>query len=284
MSDRPILLQQGVPLLSYRPRALLNGFPKAGLHMLEQMVRVILAPSQVGRGGSPWIGTYKWSGWSMLWQDMRHYLWRLSCLERGTYLKGHNGYHADIANLLRYGNIAHIFLFRDLRDVAVSQAHHIWDKNTRWQHEHKDLYRALGSYDAVLMAVIEGLGPYPGVVERWAEYAPWLENEHALRLEYSQMRGNMEKAARVIALFLIQKATELLEGANYGVEIAHEEMDKLAKRMVAAAEQPSLTLRKGVSGGWQDDFTEAHIEAFKRSDKDGWLVRLGFEENEDWGV
>ena len=64
----PILLRQAVPITAYKPRAYLNGFPKAGLHLLEQMVGIMLGRGDVGTGGSQWLGTYKWNSWSMIWQ------------------------------------------------------------------------------------------------------------------------------------------------------------------------------------------------------------------------
>ena len=272
----PILLRQYVPLEAYKPRVYLNGFPKAGLHMLEQMVKVMLAPSTTGTNGSPWLGTYKWHSWVKEWQKLDQYLWRMSCLERGTYMMGHSGYHKKIRRLMDYANIGHIFLYRDLRDVAVSQAHHIMDENGNgWAHEHKDLYRMLGGFDEALLAVIKGLGPYPGVVARWEEYAPWCEAEGTLVITYEQMRSEPERTAGAIILYLLKRATRLLEGNNFGVEMAPEDVRKLAARMVEATGKPSGTFRKGVVGGWRDEFKPQHIEEFKRSDPDGWLERLG---------
>lgn len=278
-----ILLRQYVPLEAYKPRVYLNGFPKAGLHMLEQMVGLMVGPSTVGMNGTRWLGTYKWNSWSMQWQDLRRYLWRLSCLERGTYLMGHSGHHKKIERLLRYANIGHIFLYRDLRAIAVSQAHHIWDEDQPfWQHEHKDLYRMLGSYDAVLMAVIEGLGPYPGVVERWAEYAPWLKSKHALHLTYRELHDDLQRSMGRIVLYLLNNATALLEGNQFKIEMDPEDIKRLAERAEEVTGTHSTTFRRGVVDSWRDEFKPEHVEAFKRSDVDGWLIKLGFETNPDW--
>jgi len=286
MTDDPILLRQYVPLESYKPRVYLNGFPKAGLHMLEQMVGLLVGPSNVGTNGSPWMGTYRFHSWSMLWQDLRRYLWRMSCLERGTYAMGHSGYHEDIERLLAYANIGHVFLYRDLRDVAVSQAHHIFDEgpdSATWMHEHKDFYRMLDGFDAVLLAVIEGLGPYPGVVQRWTEYAPWMDSERALVVTYEQMRQEPERTAAGILLYLIRIATDLLDGNQFGIEMAPDDVKRLAAQMVEKTGKPSGTFRKGIVGGWREEFKPEHVEAFKRSDAGGWLVKLGYEQDEDWG-
>ena len=276
----PILLRQSVPISAYKPRAYLNGFPKSGLHLLEQMVGLMLGRSDVGTGGSQWIGTYKWHSWTMIWQDVGRMLWRLSCQERGTYLMGHAGYHDDIRRMLDYGNILHILIYRDLRDVAVSQAHHIFDEDqAAWQHEHKDFYRMLGGFDEVLSAVIEGIGPYPGVVKRWTEYAPWLQCDEVLALKFEEMRAQpLESAARII-LRLVKSATERLEGNAFGVEMDPEDVKRLAQRMVDATKQPSPTFRKGKAGGWREEFKPEHVALFKKHDPDDWLGRLGYG---DW--
>lgn len=283
--EAPILLRQYVPLDAYKPRLYINDMPKAGLHMLEQMVGVLLSPSAVGTNGSPWLGTYKWHSFSMEWQNLRQYLWRMSCLEKGQYLMGHSAYHEDIERLMGYANIGHIFLYRDFRDVAVSQAHHIWDeKQPSWQHEHKDFYRMLGGFDDVLLAVIEGLGPYPGIIERWEEYAAWLEVEGVLALTYEQMRTEIERTAGRIILYLMRRATQLIEGNHFGIEMAPEDIKKVSGQMAAATEKPSGTFRKGLVGGWREEFTPEHVEAFKESDPNGWLVKLGFETTPDWSL
>lgn len=281
----PILLRQYVPLDVYKPRAHLNGFPKAGLHMLEQMVKILLNPSAVGTNGTPWLGTYRWHSFSMQWQNMRRYLWRLSCLERGAYLMGHSGYHKKTRRLMQYANIGHIFLYRDLRDIAVSQAHHIYDEDqANWQHEHKDFYRMMGDFDATLLAVIKGIGAYPGVVERWTEYALWLEVKDTLVLTYEQMRNDTERTAGRIILYLLKKATGLLDGNNYKIELAPEDVRKLAGQMAEAVVKPSPTFRRGAVSSWRDEFKPEHVEAFKRSDPENWLVKLEYEKNPDWGL
>lgn len=269
--------------MAYQPRAYITAMPKAGLHMLEQMVAVLLSKSDVGGRGTQWLGTYTRNSWTMHWRDIRNYLWRMSCLERGHYLMGHAGYHEDTANMLRYGNIGHIFLHRDFRDIAVSQAHHIWDEgHPELEHQHKDVYRMLGSFDAVLLAVIEGLGPYPGVMERWAEYAPWLEDEETLVLEYGKMLANPKRAAAGIVVYLLKKATEFLDNNDFGVDISAENLVKVSEQMTEATKEKSTTFRKGVAGGWRDEFKPEHVEAFKATDVDGWLVKLGYEEGQEW--
>jgi len=43
----------------------------------------------------------------------------------------------------------------------------------------------------------------------------------------------------------------------------------------------SVTFRKGDVGGWRETFTEEHKDLFKKHDN-GWLVKLGYEKDENW--
>ena len=58
------------------------------------------------------------------------------------------------------------------------------------------------------------------------------------------------------------------------------------QEMVKASHRTELSksFRKGVSGEWRNEFKPEHVEAFKETDANGWLVKLGYEENEDWGL
>ena len=125
-------------------------------------------------------------------------------------------------------------------------------------------------------SVIEGIGAYPGVVQRWAEYAPWLECPEVLALRFEDIREQpLESAARII-LRLVKIATEMLDGNEFGVEMDPEDVKRLAAQMVEATKTPSPTFRRGKAGGWREEFKPQHVEAFKASDPDRWLERLGY--------
>jgi len=54
--------------------------------------------------------------------------------------------------------------------------------------------------------------------------------------------------------------------------------------MVAGSENTDVspTFRKGTAGQWQEAFTDEHKRLFKATDTNGWLVKLGYEDNEGW--
>lgn len=279
-----LYVTQQIPIQAYPARVYLNGFPKAGLHLLELMAGVLVSPSKVGRGASEWLGCFKWNSWSNEMLDIRKTAWRLSLLERGNYLKGHMGHTDVIESVMYWGNIGHIFIVRDLRDVAVSLTHHIMSDDPVLLHEHKTVYGMLGGFDEILSAVIGGMGPYPGLFERWEKYTRWLDLDWVMKVTFEDLISEPEQYAKSMLTYCLHNATRLLE-KRYGHIVPTEETERaLVGKMVDRAKQTHLstTFRKGVPGEWRESFKDHHKVLFKQRDKGGWLVRLGYEESDDW--
>jgi hypothetical protein len=133
------------------------------------------------------------------------------------------------------------------------------------------------------MAVIEGVGAYAGVMERWEMFAPWLDCERVLSVRYEDAVINREQAARDVLLYGVNRISDSLE-LNWRIdphqfEAAVGEMVKMSHMT-----DKSQTFRKGISGEWRNEFKPQHVEAFKRSDINNWVVKLGYETSPDWGI
>ena len=263
-----------------QPRYLLNGFPKAGLHLLALMLAPVCDPPK----GMPWEKETWWSAlyniWTLTWKDdrdMRGQFWRMARLKPGQYFKAHVPWRQDIADFIDNAGVAHVFIRRDLRDVAVSLTHHILDHNgVKFRHTDKPLYMLMG-FDAALMAVIEGIGPYAGVVERWQQYVPWLDQERTLCMRFEDVVIHREEAARDMLLFGLNRINDgfdihwKIDPARFAYAV--EEMTKLSYET-----HRSPTFRSGVTGGWREAFTQEHIEAFKRTGGCEAMAAMGYEE------
>jgi hypothetical protein len=183
---------------------------------------------------------------------------------------------------MQWSGIAHVFIYRDLRDVAVSQAHHIMNPDeVRFTHVAKKVYSYLGGFDEILAAVIEGMGPFAGICERWGEYNGWRHSECTLCVRYSDFIDDPKQVATDVLDHGIRKV-EMLGRLAFRVD--ETLYNKAIENMVAIATNRSLspTFRKGKVGGWEEEFTEAHKDLFKKHDTEGWLIKLGFEEDNDW--
>jgi len=266
----------------FTPRYLLNGFPKSGLHLVSNMMRPISDPMKAGQfHGTPWVGTFSGHSWTTNWVVPELVLYRIGRLRPGCYLKGHLGYTPDIERFLWYSGVAQVFIFRDLRDVAVSQAHHVLSEKKAFMHPEKELYQGMASFDDVLEAIIVGTDKYPGVLERWELYAPWLQCPWVLKMRFDDMVENRADCAGRILRYGVERTAAIV---GFTVEDAGPLFDELREEMAEASREVkfSPTFRAGKTGSWKDAFTERHKRLFKETDKGGWLVKLGFADNPDW--
>lgn len=268
----------------FEPKYFLNGFPKSGLHLIWLMMLAISKPTPAQEHWiGAWVGTFNDNSWSNRWLPLEKVLFRVSQLRNGHFLKSHCGYRPEIEQFLYYSGITHIFIYRDLRDVAVSQAYHILNKDDGlFPHPDKDTYRSLGNFSEVLKAVIVGTGKWPGVIERWEQYAPWLDVDLVYKVRFEEARHEPEKVASGILWHGLNRIASVFYEQE--IPLLQDVHDALVKTMVknAGVRTNSPSFRKGNVGDWREHFTPEIKQMFKETDKDSWLVRLGYEDNEDW--
>lgn len=278
------LVYQKVTWQSVVPKVMLNGFPKAGLHMAEQMISPIANPVRTiwSRGG--WVGNTGGNGfWNttneQVGEHERYELISL-CLP-GQYYKSHAVYQQVYSNFINMCGYGMIFMYRDLRDVAVSWAHHILNSNRASLHPAKQYFKLLekdGGFEDVLVAVISGAGPLPGIIEHWEEFAPWLDEDWVLSVRYEDMRNEPEMVAERIFRYFVDRSQEV---RLTDLEIAA--VAKLKFQEMAAAtrrRQASPTFRKGKVGGWKEEFTPTAAEVFRDHGGNKWIEKLGYQEEQ----
>lgn len=263
-------------------RIYVNGFPKSGTHLTERWVQNLAAPLTK----RPWVGSFSGNAWTTEWTNLDT-LPELfgEVFPGGGYLKGHCGWHPDIARSLWKGRIAVLFVYRDLRDVAVSQAFHVLDTRKgkeggdRLIHPGKADFQALDTFEDVLVAVIEGLGQWAGLIERWEHYAGWLNEKWVYPLRFEDMVNHPQETAGLVIRYVYGMTAKY-----YGLKVTLNPDDYrvTVKRMVAAGQRKdTTTFRKGKTGGWRKHFTPRVKAAFMREAGD-WLQRLGYEKEAVW--
>jgi len=254
------------------PRLYLNGFPKSGLHLAELMVRSVFSPVDKKYN---WYATNAWV------TESRHLdiAPKLAVTEQGQYFKGHAGYNEYLKDLLIGLEIGVVFVYRDLRDVAVSQTYHILSDKEQLLHPAKEIYPK--NFDDALTAVIEGLGEYAGIIERWNTFAPWLDKYWVYCVKFEDMIKKPEKVASGFYDYFYQMA--LLHANIETLTIDKRAKNKSCAHIVASMkERKSLTFRKGKTGQWKYEFKPKHVELFKKHDTQNVLMKLGYEKHKDW--
>ena len=268
----------------------LNGFPKSGLHLLDLLLRPLAQPMPYDQFVAPWVGTFAANSWRYEHLPLNQTTFGIGRTPEGFFTKGHLGYLPLFEQFLFYLGIAHIFIYRDFRDVAISQTYHLLyetkedkgkDLKVALKHPGKDVLKKLGGFDEILMGIIGGVAVYPGVMARWELYERWLDIDWVLSLSFEEARLDPHGTAEQVIDYTVERMGSILTKVP---TIDAKTKRQMVSAMVDSSRQTrkSLTFRKGAVGDWKDHFKEEHVAAFKLSDRTNALVRLGYEENEDW--
>jgi hypothetical protein len=274
----------------FMPKWYLNGFPKSGLHWLSLMMMPVAKPLDDGHEyhNTPWAGTFFHNSWSHEWMPTPRTTYKIGRLLDGTFLKGHCGYNTEIERYLWHLGVANVFIYRDLRDIAVSQAFHVLSEDDdKMAHPEKGLYKKLPDLESVLYEVICGVTSeetgveYPGVLERWEHYAGWLDVDWTCKIRFEELKADTISVARKVLTHGLHRICGIF---GLTPKVVVDNLDVVTGWMVSAGKMTakSPTFRAGRIGDWKTHFTPGLKRTFKDLDTNGWLVRLGYEENNDW--
>lgn len=275
------MIYQKVPWTSIAPKVYLNGFPKSGLHFAELMVqRVVNTYTKGPMSDMPWVGTTDDRGFSLKTvPDMRLRYWIWGTLPSGYYVKGHVYYDEEVAHFLDLCGMSVIFIYRDLRDVAVSQVHQILDSGDN-PYPGKEFYQGM-DFDEVLMVVIRGIGRYPGLIERWDHFSGWMDCDWVLPVNFEEMKEEPQATARnMLEYFLLRMAGAL--GTSFQIDDVR--FTEIIEEMVEGGKRTHLSpsFRKGEIGNWEEAFSDEHKTVFKEAGGGKKLMELGYAKDEDW--
>jgi len=270
--------QGGIAQQVFEARWICNGFPKSGTHLLVQMVNPI-APYQKGTDAGlferPWVGTFLDNSWTNRWAPVEHTAFKAGRIGNGKMLKGHLGYTPELERFLYLLGVIHIFIYRDLRDVAVSQAWHIINaEEATLAHPEPEAYEPRADFGSVLAKVVGGTRRFPGVVDRWRYYAAWLTVPWVLGVKYEDLVAEPKAWAEVIFKHAMQQHAD-----RWGKKVSFDPhgLDVVTSVMAKASQdrEKSPTFRKGQVGGWREAFTAEHVALWKQADTEHWLGRQG---------
>ncbi len=265
-------LRYGGGKLHRAPLIFGNSFPKSGTHLLTQ---VLFALPQIGpavnQGMGPVLTFERQTGRRRSVQEI---VADLAPLRAGDIGFGHVAATPETQARLCGPRVAHFFLYRDPRDVAVSHAFYVTDRAPDHVH-HNHYQETLGSPEERLATSIQGrpeLGDqFPDIGARFALYRGWLDCQWVCRLRFEAFIEDRDAVLRKILHYL--EARGFLTDWD----------EPRALRLLSGAIDPSRspTFRQGRSGSWREHFTEEHRALFKEVAGD-LLVELGYERGLDW--
>jgi len=255
------------------PPILANSFPKSGTHLLLQIIEPF-----------PKVRNYKKFIASMPTITFRerskiNTIKLINSILPGEIVAAHLFYDEDYHKVLIKLNVAHFFIYRDLRDVVVSEAFYL-SKMNRWHRLHK-YFKSLSSIEDQIMFSIKGNSflktpyDYPNIAERFKRYAKWIRCQNVFSLKYEDLisEKKREVITNMIQFYLYRIKDKRKEGYNLN-ELVQKSLENINP-------EKSHTFRRGERGNWKKFFTEEHKKAMKEVAGD-LLIKLGFEKDLDW--
>jgi hypothetical protein len=251
------------------PPVLANAFPKSGTHLLLQILESLPGTTHYGS----FIATTPTL--TFVERSRSAHLRLLERIAPGELLPAHLYYRSEHHELLTRKHCVHYFIYRDPRDVVVSEAHYLTHMN-RWHRLHRH-FKNLPSDEARIMFSILGNQAhqtpydYPDIAERFERYRGWLNHSTVLGVRFEDLVSERRTATvRAVIRFYLERsgscgsADELVERALCGIDSAR-----------------SHTFREGKVGGWKTRLTVEHRRQMARV-AGQLLIDLGYESGLEW--
>jgi hypothetical protein len=258
------------------PTLLGISFPKSGTHLLDQ---ILLGFSNVAPFSKRLHSFYaEYEGESGRRRNPEQALAWLDSLRPCDIASAHLFARPEAITRIISPRFVPYFIFRDPRDVVVSHVFYITDMEAR--HVHHNYYQSLPDFDSRLKVSILGrpdFRPEPGrrvefpnIAARFEPYLDWLNHPEVMAIHFEDLIH-----ARAATL------TRIMDHLLVRAPLPATRQLILNSLETSINPTKSPTFRSGKTGEWKKHFTDEHKKIFKNVAGD-LLVRLGYEENNDW--
>ncbi|MEM8501867.1 MAG: sulfotransferase domain-containing protein [Cyanobacteria bacterium P01_D01_bin.1] len=256
---------------------LCNSYPKSGTHLLYQILHSI-------PGLNKWDDIVSVQALCGIMNTRNHIRWKIGSAPDQSIIKSHLMYCDEVLNVLEEHNCKRLFIYRDLRDVAVSHARWVGHEERIFLHH---IYALQPSFDEKLMSSIKGVpvgSPFgsnvsqPDIGQDFSRWRGWIDDPNTLAVKFEDLVGERGGGSEETRLALVQQILDYLD-----ISLPTEQV-KTQFSSHAMNPSESHTFRKGGKGsrgGWKTFFNENHKEAFKQVAGD-LLIALGYEQDDNW--
>ena len=262
--------QWGKDVMAAQPALVVNAIPKSGSHLLTQVVDGLFAISPLVDTGMPPVNR---SSGNVKYATDDEVQARIRQLQAGDFAYAYLNANEHYLPLLSEDPYAVLFIYRDPRDVVVSQVKYATQVNER--HHMRAYYQTLDSEEDCINAAIRGVDDevykISSILKRYENYLGWLDCSTALPVKFEDLILDREVAFEKILTFL----------KGHGLVLNVSDGEAVAAMHEAVQPEKSGTFRKGKPGGWKETFTVENKDVFKEVTGD-LLMRLGYEESMEW--
>ncbi|MEB3219546.1 MAG: sulfotransferase domain-containing protein [Nostocales cyanobacterium 94392] len=271
------LKEKVVSLNRTKSLVICNSFPKSGTHLLYQILYSIPKLKK-------WDDIVSVQALCGIMNTPSHIRWKIGSAPNNSIVRSHLMHCPEVCNVLNEFNCKTLFIYRDLRDVAVSHARWVTKEERIFLH---DIYLKQNSFDQQLMSSIKGVpvgSPFgsnvsqPDIGQDFLRWKGWIYEPNCLAVKFEDLVGERGGGSEETRLDLVEKIMDFLE-----VEISREEIkSKFASDKMNPKESHTFVKGgKGSIGGWQNVFKENHKQEFKKVAGD-LLIELGYEKDLNW--
>lgn len=249
---------------------LINSFPKSGTHLASQIFDRF-----------PSVRDF---GYFITDATSRRYTPRdstklnlmLNSILPGEIVRGHVRHRSQVSLLLREKDVATYFIYRDLRDVVVSEVYYLTFMN-RWHKLHQYFWQLRNDQASAISLAICGLqnggptGLYRDIGSRFRDFSGWRYDSNVFPVRFEDLVGK----ERVLH---IERIVNYYLGNTSDTELLTKRINQAC---LAINARRSHTFRAGKTGQWKHAFSEEHKSLFKET-AGNLLIELGYEKNHDW--
>ena len=256
---------------------LCNSYPKSGTHLLYQILYSL-------PGLEKWDDIVSVQALCGIMNTTDHIRWKIGSAPNNSVVRCHLMYCDEIRQLLQEFNCKIIFIYRDLRDVAVSHARWVTKEPKIFLHPY---YLQLNDFDRQLMSSIKGVPvgtlfgsnlSQPDIGQDFSRWRGWINEPTALAVKFEDLVGARGGGSEETRIKTIQRIVDYL---NVNLSLEQIRTNFTSEIMNP---QESHTFRKGGKGKlgeWKKVFKPKHKTAFKKV-AGKTLIDLGYEQNLDW--
>ena len=271
------LLEKSLARTQGKPLVLCNSYPKSGTHLLYQILYSL-------PGLKAWDDIVSVQALCGMMNTPSHIRWKIGSAPPNSIVRSHLMYCDEVNQALQEFDAKVIFIYRDLRDVAVSHARWVTKEPQIFLHQH---YLNLGNFEEQLMASIRGvpLGtPFgsnisqPDIGRDFSRWQGWINDPNIFAVKFEDLVGGRGGGSEETRLDTIEQMVGYLD-LDLSPQLIHS---RFSSNLMNPAE--SHTFKKGGKGsigGWKSVFTEEHKAEFKKVAGE-LLIELGYERDLNW--
>lgn len=261
----------------HKPLINCNSYPKSGTHLLYQILYSL--PDTI-----KWNDIVSVQALCGIMNTANHIRWKIGSAPDGSIVRSHLMYSDEIRSILADEPCKQLFIYRDLRDVAVSHARWVLKEPQIFLH---DIYTQMPSFDQQLMSTIQGVpvgSPFgsnvsqPDIGQDFSRWAGWVKDPDTLSIRFEDLVGERGGGDEEKRLYVISQILDHLEISLSSTDIKAQ----FASQVMNPGESHTFVKGgKGKIGGWQTFFNQAHKDAFKKV-AGHTLVDLCYECDLNW--